>query len=282
MCLEYGCRAKGGHQNHHHFLLILAVAVAALHRVCTVVALAASVLVVWVLRGSRCHLCPASLLLCYVLAFLYFRDRFHEYSEKEERTIHRYHYNLKACEASSERLGVDTIDLCYLHRPEPNTPIEETMEVLVELRNEGKIRYNGLSEGVVDERSVERMHRAHKVHPIAAYQVEFKPWTLDIETNDMLKTARELEISIVTYRRRYPCFSPENFSRMLNLLRKLESSPTKKVSVQVLAHKNDFIAIPGTKRIKYLEQNANGGKIQLSEGEVKEIHRVVDAATPPK
>ncbi|KAI9499029.1 NADP-dependent oxidoreductase domain-containing protein, partial [Zychaea mexicana] len=84
-------------------------------------------------------------------------------------------YVRQCCEDNLKRLGVDTIDLYYQHRPDPNTPIEETMKALVELKNEGKIRHIGLSEGAVDEHCVDRMRRAHKVHPIAAYQVEFSP-----------------------------------------------------------------------------------------------------------
>ncbi|KAI9496396.1 aldo/keto reductase [Zychaea mexicana] len=217
-------------------------------------------------------------------------------------------YVRQCCEDSLKRLGVDTIDLYYQHRPDPNTPIEETMKALVELKNEGKIRHIGLSEGAVDEHSVDRMRRAHKVHPIAAYQVEFSPWTLDIETNDMLKTTRELGISIVAfcplgrgfltgaikspddfgpddYRKTSPRYSPENFPKNLELVKKIQTFAEKKgvlpsqlILAWVLAQGNDFITIPGTKRIKYLEENVKAGEVEFLDAEMKELREIIDTA----
>ncbi|KAJ3102233.1 hypothetical protein HK100_004399 [Physocladia obscura] len=101
-------------------------------------------------------------------------------------------YVKKACNASLKRLGVDTIDLYYQHRVDPDTPIEETVTAMAELVNEGKVRYIGLSEA-----SAETIRRAHKVHPIAAVQVEYSPWSTDIENNGVLSTCNELGIVVV-------------------------------------------------------------------------------------
>ncbi|KAI8141929.1 NADP-dependent oxidoreductase domain-containing protein [Fennellomyces sp. T-0311] len=212
-------------------------------------------------------------------------------------------YVRQACEASLKRLGIDTIDLYYMHRMDPYTPIEETVKALAELVKEGKIRYIGLS-----EMSADILHRAHKVHPIAAVQMEYSPWTLYIETNGVLAAARELDVSIVCYsplgrgfltgalkspddlsaddlRRRQSRFLPENFSKNLDLVGKIQSiAARKKVSASelvlawVLSQGQDFFVIPGTKRLKYLEQNVQGGQLELSSDEVAEIRTIVDTA----
>lgn len=105
-------------------------------------------------------------------------------------------YVKQACYDSLERLGVEQIDLYYQHRVDDKTPIEETVQAMVELKNEGKIRYLGLSEC-----SAETLRRAVKVHPIAAAQMEFSPFALEIESEqtDFLRTARELGVKIVAY-----------------------------------------------------------------------------------
>ncbi|CAB4399622.1 unnamed protein product [Rhizophagus irregularis] len=103
-------------------------------------------------------------------------------------------YIRQACESSLKRLGVDCIDLYYQHRVDPNTPIEVTVGTLAELVKEGKIKYIGLSEC-----SAATLRRAYKVHPIAAVQMEYSPWTLDIETNGIMEACRELGITIVAY-----------------------------------------------------------------------------------
>lgn len=102
----------------------------------------------------------------------------------------------EACNASLERLGIDQIDLYYVHRIDPKVPIEETVQAMVELKDEGKIKYLGLSEC-----SADTLRRAHKVHPIAAAQMEFSPFALEIESEQtqFLKTARELGVKIVAY-----------------------------------------------------------------------------------
>ncbi|KAI9271679.1 LysR family transcriptional regulator [Phascolomyces articulosus] len=214
-------------------------------------------------------------------------------------------YVHSACEASLARLGVDSIDLYYMHRPDPNTPIEETVQAMAELVKEGKVKYIGLSEC-----DVETLRRAHKIHPITAYQIEFSPWALEIETNGILEATRELGISIVAYSPlgrgfltgaykkpedfgendirlgHLPRFSRENFTKNLELVSQIESlaqkkgvTPSELVLAWVLAQGNDFFVIPGTKRLHYLEQNIKSGQITLSEQELKEMREIIDAAT---
>ncbi len=150
-------------------------------------------------------------------------------------------YVAQAADASLKRLGVDTIDLYYQHRVDPTVPIEETVQAMVELKKEGKIKYLGLSEC-----SAATLRRAHKVHPIAAAQMEFSPFALEIESEqtDFLNTARELGVKIVAYsplgrgfltgtiksradldstdnRWQHPRFSPEHFAGNLDLVDKL-------------------------------------------------------------
>jgi len=106
----------------------------------------------------------------------------------------RPEYVRKACEASLEKLGVDYIDLYYQHRVDTNTPIEKTVEAMAQLKREGKIRHLGLSEC-----SARTLERACKVHPIAAVQMEFSPFAMDIETTGFLDVARKLSVQIVAY-----------------------------------------------------------------------------------
>jgi aryl-alcohol dehydrogenase-like predicted oxidoreductase len=208
-----------------------------------------------------------------------------------------------ACQKSLERLGVDTIDLYYQHRVDPRTPIEETVEAMVELKNEGKIRYLGLSEC-----SANTLRRACKVHPIAAAQMEYSPFALEIESEqtEFLKTARELGVKIVAYsplgrgfltgtitsradldpsdsRIAHPRFSEQHFGKNLELVEALSSIAKRKgitagqLSLAfVLAQGQDFLPIPGTKRVKYLQENAKAMNVKLSEEELKEIRAEID------
>ncbi|CAB5389746.1 unnamed protein product [Rhizophagus irregularis] len=153
-------------------------------------------------------------------------------------------YVRQACENSLRRLGVNYIDLYYQHRVDPNTPIEDTVGALAELVKEGKIKYIGLSEC-----SAESLRRAYKVHPIAAVQMEYSPWTLDIETNGVLEACRELGVTIVAY-------SPLGRGFLTG---------------------NDFVTIPGTRKIKYLEENFEARKIHLSSEELSEIRKIIDS-----
>lgn len=101
-------------------------------------------------------------------------------------------YVRQQCEISLKRLNVDVIDLYYQHRVDPKVPIEETIKAMAELVKEGKVRYLGMSEC-----SADTLRRAYKVHPIAAVQMEYSPWSLDIEKNGLLDAAKELGVSIV-------------------------------------------------------------------------------------
>ncbi|EME77718.1 uncharacterized protein MYCFIDRAFT_89162 [Pseudocercospora fijiensis CIRAD86] len=182
-------------------------------------------------------------------------------------------YVKEACNGSLERLGIDQIDLYYQHRVDPNVPIEETVQAMVELKQEGKIRYLGLSEC-----SAETLRRASRVHPIAAAQMEFSPFALEIESEQtkFLATARELGVKIVAYsplgrgfltgtmqsradlddsdnRKNHPRFSEEHFDENVKLVNKLQELAKKKGCTAgqlslawVLAQGDDFIPIPGT------------------------------------
>ncbi|KAG2223699.1 hypothetical protein INT45_007277 [Circinella minor] len=214
-------------------------------------------------------------------------------------------YVRKACNASLERLGIDTIDLYYQHRVDKNVPIEETVKAMAELVKEGKVRYLGLSECNADT-----LRRAYKIHPIAAVQIEYSPWYLGIEKNGLLAAARELGVSIIAYsplgrgfltgairslddlpendnRRLAPRFSPENFQKNLDLVERIHELATKKgvtpseyVLAWVLAQGNDFFTIPGTKKVRYLEKNINGGQLELTKEEEAEMRAAIDAAAP--
>ncbi|KAI8137056.1 NADP-dependent oxidoreductase domain-containing protein [Fennellomyces sp. T-0311] len=172
----------------------------------------------------------------------------------------------EACEKSLKRLGIDTIDLYYLHRVDPNTPIEETVTAMAELVKEGKVRYLGLSEC-----SAETLRRAYKIHPIAALQVEYSPWFIDIETNDVLDTCRELGITIVAY-----------FEKNLVLVKKIEELAAKKgvlpsesTLAWVLAQGPNFFVVPGTERVKYLQQSINSGNIELTTEEEMAMRQAI-------
>lgn len=214
-------------------------------------------------------------------------------------------YVKEACKASMERLGVDVIDLYYQHRVDGKVPIEETVKAMAELKDEGKIRYLGLSE--CSERT---LRRAHAVHPIAAIQMEYSPFALEIESDQigLLKAARELGVKIVAYsplgrgfltgtiksrddfdekdnRRNHPRFSDEHFGDNMKLVQTIAGMADKKgvtpgqlVLAWVLAQGDDFIPIPGTKRRKYLEENAKATDIKLSDAEVQEIRSAIEKA----
>jgi aryl-alcohol dehydrogenase-like predicted oxidoreductase len=211
---------------------------------------------------------------------------------------------IRSCvQGSLERLGVDHIDLYYQHRLDFGVCIEETVEALAELVKEGKVKHIGLSEV-----SANTLRRAHKVHPIAALQIEYSPFSLDIETNGVLETARELGIAIVAYsplgrgfltgqikspddfeegdfRKHLPRFSKENFPKNLKLVEELQKFGAKKNAqasqitlAWVLAQDPLIIPIPGTRRIQNLEENLAAAKIQFSEEELKELRAIIDNA----
>ncbi|KAJ3038537.1 hypothetical protein HDV00_000542 [Rhizophlyctis rosea] len=209
-------------------------------------------------------------------------------------------YVKQACEKSLKRLGVDVIDLYYQHRVDPETPIEDTVRAMAELVKEGKVRYLGMSEC-----SAATLRRACAVHHIAAVQVEYSPWTLDIETNDLLSTCRKLGVAIVAYsplgrgfmtgqfkkpedipandaRHLNPRFQGENFFANLKLVDKFEEvakrkgcKPSQLVLSWVLNQGEDFFAIPGTKRSKYLEENVASCHVTITEEDDKEIRDIL-------
>jgi aryl-alcohol dehydrogenase-like predicted oxidoreductase len=207
-------------------------------------------------------------------------------------------YVRSSCEGSLKRLGVETIDLYYQHRVDPNTPIEETVGAIAELVKEGKIRYIGLSEA-----SPATLRRAAKVHPIAALQTEYSLWSRDPE-REILATCRELGIGFVAYsplgrgfltgqfrkfedlpaddyRRNSPRFQGENFQKNLDLVRQVEEMakekgcrPSQLALAWVLAQGDDVVPIPGTKRRKYLEENIAANEVKLTKDDLQRIDGV--------
>lgn len=207
-------------------------------------------------------------------------------------------YVRKSCEGSLRRLSVDTIDLYYQHRVDPNTPIEETVGAMAQLVKEGKVRHLGLSEA-----SPQTLRRAVKVYPIAALQTEYSLWSRDPE-DEILPTCRELGIGFVAYspigrgfltgrfakfedlpaddsRRLWPRFQGENFQKNLDLVHRIEKiakekacKPSHLALAWVLAQGNDIVPIPGTKRRKYLEENVGALNVQLSAQDLARIDEV--------
>ena len=207
-------------------------------------------------------------------------------------------YVRSCCDASLKRLGIDTIDLYYQHRVDPNTPIEETVGAMAELVRAGKVRYLGLSEA-----SSATIRRAHAVHRISALQTEYSLWTRDPE-DDVLATARELGIAFVAYsplgrgfltgqfkrfedfaaddyRRISPRFQGENFQKNLDLVARVETiarekrcTPSQLALAWLLAQGEDVIPIPGTKRRKYLEENVAALNVKLTAEDLRRIDEV--------
>ncbi len=207
-------------------------------------------------------------------------------------------YVHSSCEGSLKRLGVDVIDLYYLHRKDPDTPIEETVGAMAELVQQGKIKAIGLSEVNADT-----LRRAHAVHPITALQSEYSLWTRDPE-DGVLQTCQELGIAFVAYsplgrgfltgqiksfedfepddyRRFSPRFQGENFDKNLQLVKKIEELAAQKgcttaqlALAWVLAQGEFIFPIPGTKRIKYLEENIGALQVSLTAQEREEIDAI--------
>jgi aryl-alcohol dehydrogenase-like predicted oxidoreductase len=210
----------------------------------------------------------------------------------------RAEYVQKACEASLKRLGVEVLDLYYQHRVDPDTPIEETVGAMSRLKEQGKIRFLGLSEA-----SVRTIRRAQAVHPITALQTEFSLWERDVEA-EILPTCRELGIGFVAYsplgrgfltgrftasvewpegdnRRTFPRFQGENLQKNLTWLHEIETIATKKKCTTgqlalawVLAQGEDIVPIPGTKRLKYLEENMAAAEITLTRDELSRLNQI--------
>jgi aryl-alcohol dehydrogenase-like predicted oxidoreductase len=202
-------------------------------------------------------------------------------------------YVREACEASLQRLGVETIDLYYQHRVDPKVPIEETVGAMAELVEQGKVRHLGLSEA-----APETIRRAHATHPITALQTEYSLWSRDPE-DEILPALRELGIGFVPYsplgrgflsaddlpegdfRRVNPRFEGENFGRNLELVERVEEIAAEKditagqlALAWVLAQGEDMAPIPGTKRRHYLEENVAAAEVELSEEDLRRIDEV--------
>ena len=208
-------------------------------------------------------------------------------------------YVRQSCEGSLRRLGVETIDLYYLHRVDPNIPIEETVGAMAMLVAEGKVRYLGLSEAAPDT-----LRRAVKVHPIAALQTEYSLWSRDPE-DGMLGTCRELGVGFVAYsplgrgfltgrirnfddlaaddfRRFSPRFQGDNFQRNLDLVARVETlasekacTPAQLALAWVLAQGEDVVPIPGTKRRRFLEENVGAFSVALSADDLRRLDDVM-------
>ncbi len=219
--------------------------------------------------------------------------------DPKERSINgRPEYVRAACEGSLKRLGIDTIDLYYQHRVDPSVPIEETVGAMADLVREGKIRHLGLSEA-----GVATLQRAAKTHPITALQTEYSLWTRDPEEG-VLASCRQLGIGFVAYsplgrgfltgqikrfedlgpddyRRFSPRFQGENFEKNIALVSKIEAlarrkgaTPGQLALAWVQAQGEDIVAIPGTKRRSYLEENVQALDLTLTAAELNEIDAI--------
>ena len=204
-------------------------------------------------------------------------------------------YAKRACDASLKRLGIDTIDLYYLHRVDPQVPIEDSVGAMADLVRQGKVKYLGLSEA-----SAETLKRACKIHPIAALQTEYSIWVRDVEEK-ILPACVEFNIALVPYsplgrgfltgkvtdtkifdahdfRKNIPRFQEENFQVNLNVVKELEKIAEEKnckASQLALAwlfeQGENIFPIPGTKRKKYLVENAESVNIKLTKQELDAI-----------
>ncbi len=207
-------------------------------------------------------------------------------------------YVRESVEGSLRRLGVETIDLYYQHRVDPQVPIEDTVGAMADLVREGKVRYLGLSEAAPDT-----LRRAQAVHPISALQSEYSLWTRDPE-DGVLDTCRELGISFVAYsplgrgfltgairspedfeegdfRRHNPRFQGENFQRNLDLVDQVHALaeqkqvlPSQLALAWVLARGDDVIALFGTKRRRYLQENLAALEVRLRDEELARLDAI--------
>src|SRR3954468_24130843 len=210
-------------------------------------------------------------------------------------------YVRSACEASLKRLGVEVIDLYYQHRVDPNVPIEDTVGAMVRLKEEGKVRFLGLSEA-----APRTIRRAAAVATIAAVQTELSLWSRDAEA-EVLPTVRELGIGYVAYsplgrgfltgqfkspddfagddfRKNHPRFTGENFQKNIELVREVEKlaeekgcTPSQLALAWVLARGKDIVPIPGTKRLRYLEENLGAVNVTFTAEELRQIDAILPA-----
>jgi aryl-alcohol dehydrogenase-like predicted oxidoreductase len=206
-----------------------------------------------------------------------------------------------ACEASLKRLGIDTIDLYYQHRVDPDVPIEETVGAMAELVQEGKVRYLGLSEA-----GAQTIRKAADVHPISALQSEYSLWERSVEA-EILPAVRELGIGFVAYsplgrgfltgkirslddleendarRVRFPRFARENIEANLAVVEKVEAvaerhgaTPGQVALAWVLSRGEDVIAIPGTKRVERVEENLGALEVELTDEDLRDLDALAE------
>lgn len=208
----------------------------------------------------------------------------------------RPEYIRKACDASLKRLNIDVIDLYYMHRRNPEVPIEDSVGTMADLVKEGKVRYLGLSEV-----SADTIRKAHQIHPISAIQIEYSLWTTELE-KDTIPAIREIGASLVAYsplgrgfltgqyknveqlaqndyRRNNPRFQGENLENNLKIVEAVEAIAAAKglkpsqIAIAWLLQKGDYVVpIPGTKRIQYLLENIAAVEVQLTPDEISELN----------
>jgi aryl-alcohol dehydrogenase-like predicted oxidoreductase len=208
-------------------------------------------------------------------------------------------YVRSACEASLKRLGIEVIDLYYQHRVDANVPIEDTVGAMARLKEEGKIRFLGLSEA-----APRTIRRAAAVHKITAVQTELSLWSRDAEA-EVIPTVRELGIGYVAYsplgrgflsgrfkspddfpeddfRKFHPRFQGENFQKNLDLVREVERMAEEKgcttaqlALAWVLAQGNDIVPIPGTKHVRYLDENIGALEVKLTPDDLKRLDEIL-------
>jgi len=209
-------------------------------------------------------------------------------------------YARQCCEASLRRLGIEQIDLYYVHRLDPAHPIEDTMIGLAQLVREGKIARIGLSEV-----SATTLRRAHVVHPVTAVQTEYSLWTRDVET-EVLPTCRELGIGLVAYsplgrgfltgrfqhnttfeegdfRASLPRFQPENITHnrslvdvVTELAARKSCTPAQIALAWLLAQGDDIVPIPGTRRPHHLQDNLGALSVHLENDDLTELNRALN------
>jgi aryl-alcohol dehydrogenase-like predicted oxidoreductase len=211
-------------------------------------------------------------------------------------------YARQAIDASLQRLGVDHVDLYYLHRRNPQVPIEDTVGAMAELVAAGKVKHVGLSEV-----SADTLRRAHAVHPIAALQSEYSLWTRDVE-DSVLPAARDLGVTLVAYspvgrgfltgriqstdqfadddfRRFNPRFQGANLDQNLKLVETVRQvaddagcTPVQLALAWLLSRGEDVVPIPGTKRVSYLEENVAAVDVTLTPDHIRVLDETVPAA----
>jgi aryl-alcohol dehydrogenase-like predicted oxidoreductase len=211
-------------------------------------------------------------------------------------------YVKKAVERSLKNLGTDFIDLYYLHRLDPNTPIEETVSAMADLVKEGKIGYIGLSEV-----SSQTIRKAHQIHPLTAVQTEYSLFERTVEESGILNTLNELEIGFVAYsplgrgfisgdikgpddfpendfRKAIPRFQGEQFQKNIELVNEIKKLADEKqitasqLALAWIASKN-ILSIPGTKRVKYVEQNIAAAQMVLTSAEIDRLEKIIPLGT---